>query len=378
MKNPHPYQQKSVIFSWLLLLLCTFLNFCQSPNQPQKTSGIIPPALTSNLHISTILQDSKGNYWFAADGEGVCHYDGKNFQWFTTKDGLRSNYIRTIQEDEEGNLWFGGQGGIVRYDGQTFTPVNPELGLLNSLNSPLNRSKKKLWFGAPNGIYLYDGTGFSLLTLPVSAADRQLEQQAGYNQTPYAIYSFLQDDAGTFWLGTEQRGVFRYDGKNFNQLKEQNLDFPVRTIFQDQKGEFWFGNNGFGLFHYDGKSLRNVTKEKGLTNPGFEQGLLAKNPMNLNLGTVDKLGTMARVWSIAEDQTGQLWIGTIDAGLWRYDGKKLINYTTKDGLPSNRIWTIYVDKNGLLWIGTDGGGLCTYDGKTFTNFILPTNVSTMK
>lgn len=46
----------------------------------------------------------------------------------------------------------------------------------------------------------------------------------------------------------------------------------------------------------------------------------------------DKHGTLARVWTINEDNNGNLWIGTIDACVWRYDGKNLTNYTTKDGL----------------------------------------------
>ena len=81
-----------------------------------------------------------------------------------------------------------------------------------------------------------------------------------------------------------------------------------------------------------------------------------------------KPGTLARVWTIAEDKTGNLWFGTIDAGAWRYDGKSLTNFTVKDGLGSNAIWTIYKDKAGNLWFGTDGGGVCKYDGKSFIDF----------
>ena len=69
-----------------------------------------------------------------------------------------------------------------------------------------------------------------------------------------------------------------------------------------------------------------------------------------------------------EDDSGNLWIGTIDAGVWKYDGNKLTNYTTKDGLAGNSIWTIYKDKSGVLWFVTDGEAICKFNGKSFTRF----------
>ena len=35
--------------------------------------------------IRAIFQDSKGNYWFGSHNEGISYYDGKTFQYFTTK-----------------------------------------------------------------------------------------------------------------------------------------------------------------------------------------------------------------------------------------------------------------------------------------------------
>jgi len=72
--------------------------------------------------------------------------------------------------------------------------------------------------------------------------------------------------------------------------------------------------------------------------------------------------------AIAEDNAGNLWIGTYDSGVWCYDGKKLINYTTKDGLSGNAIMTIYKDSKGILWFGVDKGGVCTFNGKSFEKF----------
>ena len=69
----------------------------------------------------------------------------------------------------------------------------------------------------------------------------------------------------------------------------------------------------------------------------------------------------SRVQCIAEDATGQLWIGTF-RGLNRYDGHEYHQYFCTDdtmGLPDNQIKDILCDNNGRLWVATVNG-VCRY------------------
>jgi len=68
-----------------------------------------------------------------------------------------------------------------------------------------------------------------------------------------------------------------------------------------------------------------------------------------------------------EDSEGNLWFGTLERGVAKYDGQKLSYYTMDDGLPSNRIVDVVEDRSGNLWFGT-GAGLSKFDGKSFTNY----------
>ncbi len=70
---------------------------------------------------------------------------------------------------------------------------------------------------------------------------------------------------------------------------------------------------------------------------------------------------------IFEDSKGNLWFGTIENGVAKYDGKKLEYFTSNNGLPSNRVVQIIEDRNGFLWFGT-GFGISRYDGNSFINF----------
>ncbi len=73
------------------------------------------------------------------------------------------------------------------------------------------------------------------------------------------------------------------------------------------------------------------------------------------------------VVDIFQDSKDNLWFGTLEKGVAKYDGNKLVYLTTNDGLPSNRIVDVIEDNLGNLWFGT-GSGLSKFDGVTYTNY----------
>lgn len=314
--------------------------------------------------INCILQDVHGIYWFASNNDGVYGYDGASLFQFTVKDGLCDNQVFTIQEDKEHNIWFLTAAGISRFDGKKFATF-PEKG-----NRQLSDGKKTktaatdaLWFEFGGGAYYYDGSSFSYVLLPkpdsktkyINTTNPQSPDAQKLN--PYSVYCSFKDKKGNLWFGTQTLGVCRYDGKIFTWFTESGLKGPaVRALFEDSRGNLWFGNNGNGLFQYNGETLSNFSEKHGLGNPEF-----VKTGKSIP-------GTLARVWTVNEDDNGNIWIGTYDAGVWRYDGVTLTNYTTKDGLISNTINTIYKDNNGTLWFGTDGAGVCKFNGTSFSAF----------
>lgn len=340
-----------------LLLIGLLGLFAGNSQATYTTQGAGGAALSK--HIRSILRDRAGSFWFGTDGEGLCRYDGKHLTCLTEKEGLCSNFIQVLLEDKAGNLWLGTRDGICRYDGKSFTRLAVEEGPRDDgyPDKVRQHPSGNLWFGANGGAYRYDGRSLAYFPLPEAGGESPfLPGRYPQNHSPFSVYSILEDRSGNLWFGTESRGVCRYDGKSFTYFTEKGLGAAaVRTIFQDKVGDLWFGNNGGGAYRYDGKSLVNFTNENGLSNPDFLKTLEGK------------AGTLARVWTIAEDKAGNLWFGTIDAGAWRYDGKTLTNFTVKDGLGSNAIWTIYKDKTGALWFGTDGGGVSKFDGRSFVS-----------
>lgn len=133
------------------------------------------------------------------------------------------------------------------------------------------------------------------------------------------------------------------------ETKEVNTSYGphhiTRHIIQDRKGNLWIATYG-GVFRYDSKSFTNITAQV----------------------------SSARFFSALEDRNGNLWFGSIDSGVYKYDpkrtdGKSFQLFTTKDGLFTNGVFSIYEDKIGHIWFGVSGG-VSRYDGKSFRNYAM--------
>lgn len=172
--------------------------------------------------VWSLMEDSKGNIWFARDGFGACKYDGNSFSHFTRKDGLCSNNVSVVLEDRPGNIWFGSlssdqptfinEGGLSRFDGKEFMQFSEKEGL----------SKND-------------------------------------------IYTVVRDNSGNVWVAAIGHGAYRFQGENsefFNHVDgpEMSSMFGIQSFLEDSKGILWFGFSG-GLYRFEGSSFVNVTRK---------------------------------------------------------------------------------------------------------------------
>lgn len=107
--------------------------------------------------------------------------------------------------------------------------------------------------------------------------------------------------------------------------------------------------------------------------------------LNPPLKAIDNSSSVARdtgsqlgnnIMVIYQDNKGNYWFGSWKTGLYKYDGKTIINYTTKDGLPNNRVEEIKEDEFGNIIINTPAG-FVKYDGKLLSpiNEAMPQNLN---
>ena len=350
------------VFISIILMVCS----CKGQSgikEPENTIkgielGKSVPELDKTIWF--IYQDRQSNYWFSSKENGIYRYDGKGLTQFTQEDGLVSNQIREVQEDSDGNLFFETTSGVSKYDGESFRTL--EIKENHDSSSLWVLEPDDLWFRIgfnKKGPYRYDGTFLHYLPFPKAPQEDEFNKKGVVGYSPYGIYSIYKDKKGYLWFGTTSLGICRFDGQNISWHYEEQLqttpeggDFGSRTIFEDKDGFFWFNNSRFRyqILPHDTNTIA-FNKKAGI---GY---------VNENNSI-----TFPFFLSITQDDEGDLWMVTYDDGVWRYNGKELINYPVRDGNTDILLFTIYKDNKGVLWLGTFNGGAYRFDGRSFVKF----------
>ena len=76
------------------------------------------------------------------------------------------------------------------------------------------------------------------------------------------------------------------------------------------------------------------------------------------------------IMAMANDATGNVWLGTEDRGLFRVDPAtgKWKQFKAKDGLADDNVYAVAVDRLGRVWCGTLNHGVSVFNGKQWKNF----------
>lgn len=88
-----------------------------------------------------------------------------------------------------------------------------------------------------------------------------------------------------------------------------------------------------------------------------------------NIVKGDKVMELGKsIMVIYQDKKNVYWFGSWESGVYRYDGRELIHYTTKHGLLNNRIDEIKEDTLGNIYFSSANASseIGRFDGKTFT------------
>jgi len=155
----------------------------------------------------------------------------------------------------------------------------------------------------------------------------------------------------------------------------------VQHIFQDSYGFLWLATNS-GLVRWDGYSLKIYTHDEGDSgsiNDNIVYTIYEDSHKRLWIGTIDGLNYYNRetddftkcplmpqtsrvpVNDIVEDKKGKLWLAT-SFGLCNYDAEHSQAHWVEDTRPGgNVVFAISVDNRNNIWAGTYNSGVVRYD-----------------
>ncbi|MCA1930535.1 two-component regulator propeller domain-containing protein, partial [Rheinheimera sp.] len=261
--------------------------------------------------INSISQTPDGYLWFAT-WEGVARYNGREFKVFGREQqtGLPDSGIRALHLDPKGRLLLGGsRGGVALLEDQQWRPVDPVSSLVNEVRGD---AKGQLWVGTEGG---------GLFCLQTDGTRQQWTRHHGLPSN--TIYSLFNDDKDGLWVGTAEGLVHLQQGK-LNPVP-QSPKIPV-----------------FALANYNNSLYL-----------GTERGLYQRQGNDFVLVQAELQQTA--ISRLLVDHQGDLWIGTVEEGIFRLSNYGLEQLTARHGMPNNRVLTIFEDHEHSIWLGTNGG-----------------------
>lgn len=347
--------------------------------------------LSNNL-IHDLLPDRAGRLWVATDnGLNRLDQDHNGFVRYILRsepERLESRRIHDLHQDSTGSLWVASDIGLFRYSSaeDRFVAFNLEgdaPGRPRSVHQIQHDGAGNLWLLADDGIgpgalqkfapetatfepfdvsadweavytFLIDGTGGFWLDPGgpgvLAEFSRRLTPQTPGGAGP-AAWAFLQTRDASVWIGTEE-GVHVFDPSSKRRTHHLVDDTPdsylgnfVRALFEDRSGTVWVGTHA-GLYRWD-------------PNAKPFQHLAARPRASTTLSS--SAISSIDVESVA---TGSLWLGTYGGGLNRLEGSRVTHYRHRPGdtssLRDDVVWDIHWARNRVLWVGTDAG-LCSFD-----------------
>jgi ligand-binding sensor domain-containing protein len=280
------------------------------------------------------------------------------FLRFSVENGLSQNTVPAILRDRSGFLWVGTEEGLNRYDGYTFTVFKRQEGRSDTLPDNIvtalcEDSQGRLWVGTRVGVSLYD---------PRSETFRQVLQ------TPIDVRGVVEGEGGSLWVGTLGDGLYELgaDGAvraHYIKDTEGGLGHNrILSVFKDHLGLLWVGTSQGTLDAFDTRTKRFARYRHD-----------PKDPASLPSDAIN---------AIAEDERGDIWIGTQASGvavLDRTKGRFRHHRGDGGGLRADLVLSLTRDAAGMMWLGT-GSGLRRHrpEGDTFVAYHHdPDNSSTL-
>ncbi len=338
-----------------------------------------------DVELETLSVDSRGTLWITAGNESAASLTGGKFHLVRERTAApRWHPLQLVAEESNAVYLASFHPSIFRVPREGTVNEAERLDLEPPPPSPL----------PPAFIQTRDGALW-YITETRQVARLLLSEPHARRSTVFSLPSharaMVKDAAGGLWLATDgQFGTLTRDG--FTDLTPTNGPPPrgVRQMLATPDGGLWL---------WDGSLLRKMSRgrwtltaeqfrpngnnqplrlfadsQSGLWAIEYGVGLWHVRPDGSAARLTRDTGLPSRfVTCWLEDNEGNIWIGTKEAGLARIRARQFKQFTAADGIPGDVAQTVCEDPQGTIWVGTATGGLARKTGEKFVPVPLAPN-----
>lgn len=315
------------------------------------------------------------------------------FTHYASEDGLSQNTVMGILQDHKGNMWFATWNGLNKFDGYSFKTYKAKLGsqivLTNNRIDQLYEDKLGyLWLlSYDSHAYRFDPRTELFERVPA-------EDEPGYSA---AVNSIRVLPNGTVWLLTEKEGAIRVTTDpeshrcSTSWYSDKSSSFPVRHIYgvyeDTSQNEWIMTNNGLGFLPSKGQEISSFfvekTEQEDKTKLSFytcqehkeevffgaDNGRVWRYQKRNGEFQLLQLNASSKVVSLNKINDREMLIVTATDGvfIYHFKDKKQEHYTTSE-LTKEPVHSVYVDKNAQVWFEQYVSGTITHFNSSTRTF----------
>jgi signal transduction histidine kinase/ligand-binding sensor domain-containing protein len=307
-----------------------------------NTSGM------SSSRFVSMVPGADDDLWLASEDNNLTRYHDGHFTTLGEGSGIRPHSVGAITSDRYGSLWVESDDHVYRWVAATQHFERERFNSDNVHFTPLWWVGTGFWATQDSNLLCFSHGQLKSYALPKELTPEQIRGVA-----------VGADDA--VWIGThDQRLGKLVDGKyvvyhsnivthflnptrqnwtvEISQNFNRTLDFPsggvdtgipYNAILFDNEDNTWVGSEDGGLFRIQKQSIETISSAQGMASDN--------------------------IYPVMHSRTGDIWAGSWPAGLSRmHNGKVVRIFTLKDGLPG-LVTSLAEDNSGTLWVGSHNG-----------------------
>jgi signal transduction histidine kinase/ligand-binding sensor domain-containing protein len=309
----------------------------------------------------TAAEDLNYDIWVGSEMglDRIRFTDSARMQWTVENFPDYSTYGLFV--DSKGNLWVAADSGrLYSYNHGGFDLVADDLYWTVRNHAMYESRDGSIWFGGIFGIITIDGDNHQRFT----TAD---------GLPPWGVWSFCEDRAGNFWVGTAA-GLYRRKLINGRMKFEKEASFGDAIVYDiclDAEGNVWFASDPGARRLLESDLVLDFPGEDILSTPGFgpiaqgfdgtlyfgsrNLGLFAMKGAAIRSGSDTKPHTSSTFLSIFPELPQRTWYGMKVVGLLLEDGPNSREFREYPVTLSTSIHCIARSDAGEIILGSDRG-----------------------